>query len=537
MNLKKNLLLILMLLCVFSINACDKEEEKGDEFVIKDVDLTNSIQVDDNNLVFYEIFTGAFSDSNGDGIGDLQGIINRLDYLNDGNPNSGKSLGIEGIWLTPIFKSPSYHKYDVADYYTIDPEFGDMDDLKQLITECHNRGIKLILDLVLNHTSLQNEWFLNFKNAHQAKDSSDPYYDFYSYITKGQIIGSGKYTFISGTEDSYECNFSNDMPELNYNNEKVREEVLKIAKYYIDMGIDGFRLDAAKYIYYGDDQKSAEFWEWFTTELRKIKPDVYLVGEVWSNDSATDIYVEHGLNCFNFTMSQFEGKISSAARISSVTGYVNYVKKYIDRINNLNSGAMLTTFIANHDTDRAAGYLQLNGQAQMAANIYILGPGSPFIYYGEEIGMKGSRGSESTDANRRLAMLWGDGDTVKDPIGTTYVSNLQINGTVVEHKLNSESLYNHYKRVIMIRNANPEIARGEYKPLNSEISKLGGFISTYNGKTVCVIHNTSLEEMSVDLTTLTEIEFKNLSAFVGMNSASLNGNILTIGGQTSVVLR
>ncbi|MBO7697752.1 MAG: alpha-amylase, partial [Erysipelotrichaceae bacterium] len=137
--------------------------------------------IDDNYRVFYEIFTGSFSDSNGDGIGDLQGIINRLDYLNDGNVDSTKSLGIQGIWLTPIFKSPSYHKYDVDDYYEIDPAFGSQEDLDRLIAECHKRNVLLILDLAINHTSGNNHWFNEFYKAHQSNDVNNPYYDYYTY--------------------------------------------------------------------------------------------------------------------------------------------------------------------------------------------------------------------------------------------------------------------------------------------------------------------------------------------------------------------
>ena len=114
---------------------------------------------DDNYRVFYEIFVGSFSDSDGDGIGDLKGIIDRLDYLNDGNIYSKTSLGVQGIWLTPIFYSPSYHKYDVIDYYRIDPSFGSQDDLQKLIDECHKRNVLVIMDMAFNHTSSQNEWF------------------------------------------------------------------------------------------------------------------------------------------------------------------------------------------------------------------------------------------------------------------------------------------------------------------------------------------------------------------------------------------
>ena len=147
---------------------------------------------ENNSRVFYEIFVGSFSDSNGDGVGDLRGIINRMDYLNDGDPASGKSLGIEGIWLTPIFLSPSYHKYDVTDYYQIDPSFGTLEDLQELIALCHARDVKLILDLPLNHTCSDSRWFKNFSNAHLMHNPQNAYYDFYSWISPEDPVPAGR---------------------------------------------------------------------------------------------------------------------------------------------------------------------------------------------------------------------------------------------------------------------------------------------------------------------------------------------------------
>ena len=230
--------ILLILLSLFLLTSCKSYK--------------NADPIDDNYRVFYEIFVSSFSDSNKDGIGDLKGIINRLDYLNDGDIDSGKSLGIQGIWLTPIFSSPSYHKYDVIDYYTIDPDFGSEKDLKKLIEECHKRNIKLILDLVINHTSSQNEWFKNFCKAHQNQDTSDPYYDFYVYCKNNEIPSNRRFTAIAGTDECYEANFSDDMPELNFDNENVRKEVLKIAEYYLNMGVDGFRFDGVTSMLYWD---------------------------------------------------------------------------------------------------------------------------------------------------------------------------------------------------------------------------------------------------------------------------------------------
>jgi glycosidase len=196
---------------------------------------------------------------------------------------------------------------------------------------------------------------------------------------------------------------------------------------------------------------------------------------------------------------------------------------------------MFVPFIANHDTDRAAGYLTTeSGYMQMAANLYILGPGSPFIYYGEELGMRGSRGSANTDANRRLAMLWNDGDTVSDPSGTTYSKNNQITDGVAEQILNEASLYNYYKKLIMIRKANPAIARGEYHAVSVEGTPVGGFTSTYNGKTVLVLHNPGGSAKTIDVSQFGN--FTEIRAFIGLEEATLSGTTLTLGAQTSAVL-
>ena len=541
------LLLILALLCAAA--GCQQEQKPEvkvmdvsgkyelntarNEAIIDDAG-TVTTSIDGNARVFYQIFVGSFSDSNGDGIGDLRGIINRFDYLNDGDDNSGVSLGVEGIWLSPIFTSPSYHKYDVTDYYEIDPDFGTEEDLKELIRLCHSRDVKIILDLPINHTSLSSLWYMRFLNAHKENNTQSEYYEYYSYAQSPQ---AGKtFAKMNGTVEYYECNFSGDMPELNFDNAAVRQAVVDVARYYLDLGVDGFRFDAAKYIYYGEESKNAEFWQWYMDELRAIKSDIYTVAEVWDSDSITYPYFA-STNCFNFSMSQASGIIAQTAKAGDVNVFTSYVARDLSEIQAQNSDAMLITFISNHDMDRAAGFLTLaSGQAKMAANLSILLPGSTFIYYGEEIGMKGSRGGSNTDANRRLAMLWGDGDTVRDPIGADY-SSAQSNGTVADQLPDGSSLYNHYKKLITIRKANPEIALGTYEPLLIDNSKLGGFLSTYNGSTVAVLHNTSLSPVQVDLSQITDVSFTVIAAFVGMEDATLDGTVLTIGAQTSVVLR
>ena len=393
--------------------------------------------------------------------------------------------------------------------------------------------MKLILDLVVNHTSPGHAWFEAFAEAHRTGDTESEYYDFYSWAAEPE---AGKtYQRIPGASEYYECNFSGAMPELNFDNEAVRQAMVDVAKYYLDLGVDGFRFDAAKYIYYGEGKPNTDFWDWYMAQLRAIKPDIYSVAEVWDGDGVTFPYFS-STNCFNFSMAQSGGRIAETAKGGNVDAFFKYVDSYLESIHAINPQANMVTFIANHDTDRAAGFLTVaSGHAKMAANLSILMPGSSFIYYGEEIGLKGSRGGANTDANRRLSMFWGDDDTVKDPIGSTYDS-ARTNGSVAEQKANGDSLYNHYKKLIMIRKANPEIACGTYEPLTISGSKAGGFLSTHEGKSVAVLHNTSMSAVEIDLSQFTDATLTKIVAIAGAG-AKLNGTVLTIEGQTSVVLR
>ena len=495
---------------------------------------------DDNYRVFYQIFVGSFSDGNNDGIGDLQGIINRMDYLNDGDMNTTDDLGVQGLWLSPIFTSSTYHKYDAKDYYTSDWRFGNEDVLKRLIDICHERNVKIILDLAINHTSDSHPWFLEFKKSRMEGDTSNKYYDFYTCVKTADKKAGISYEKIGGVDCWFECNFSGSMPELNYDNPDVREAMLDVAKYYLAMGIDGFRFDAIKYIYYGDTQKSAKFWEWYMNELRKEYPDMYAVGECWSGDSEVIQYYG-SMNCFNFTMSSAEGQIAMAAKgNSNISRFTNYVVSHLNSIKSKNPNAMMIPFLSNHDQDRIGGAFVTENNTKMAASLYLLCSGSPVIYYGEEIGIRGKRGEEATDANRRLAMIWGDGDFVKDPIGACYPEASQIKTTVSSQLEDPNSVLSHYAKVISIRNKYPAIARGTYSAISSSNKNLGGFLVSYQGEKLAIIHNTSSSAITVNLSSLSGLngyQLKQLCDYVGAGNATLNGTTLTIGAYTSVILK
>ena len=507
----------------------ESEERKVTELL---AEITDSPGPD---RVFYQIFPGSFSDSDGDGTGDLKGILRRFDYLNDGVPGSRTSLGIQGIWLNPVFLSPSYHKYDVTDYYAIDPAFGTMDDLKALISLCRERDVLLILDLPLNHTSLLHPWFQRFSAARAAGDQEDPFYDWYLCYPKDAVPAGHACHPLPGTEFCYEGNFSDSMPELNYDCEAVRQEALNIAKFYLKMGVDGFRFDAAKYIYYGDHARSSAFWQWYTGELRALKPDIWLVAEVWDSDPTVRPYLS-SMNCFNFTMASAEGMIASAAGGGSVSRYTAYVQDYLQTLKAENPEGILIPFLSNHDMDRAAGFLpDSNGRARIAASLYLLGPGAPFIYYGEEIGLRGSRGGANTDANRRLAMRWGDGDTVTNPAGADY--GKQTDATVASMLTQNNSLLHYYRRLIAIRRAYPEIARGSYQALRLEDTRLGGFIASGESRSVLVLHNTTRQALTLELKDSPLTDFQTLSTWIGVGTASLENGTLTLGGQTTAILQ
>ncbi len=528
-------ILALLLAALLALTCCAAGVRPRDEAAVDIAALTPQ-PAGDNCRVFYEIFVGSFSDSDGDGTGDLRGIIDRMDYLNDGDDGDGLSLGVEGLWLSPIFTSGSYHKYDADDYYAIDPAFGTEDDLRELAELCHERNVKVILDLAINHTGLQNPWFQAFAQARRDGDADDPYYDFYACYTEGEPVPAGRtFAKLSGTDVYYECNFSEAMPELDYDNDDVRQAVLDVARHYLDLGVDGFRFDAAKYIYFGDDAKSAAFWQWYMDRLREAYPDMYAVAEVWDSDTVTDRYYP-ALNCFDFTVAQASGLIAQAAQGGNVNKYTAYVQDYLDRVKALNGDALFVPFVANHDMDRAAGYLtSATGRMQMAANLYLLSPGSPFLYYGEELGARGSRGGSTTDANRRLKMEWGDGDTVEDPEGASYDHD-RANATAAEQMADEGSLYSYYKRLIMLRKAEPAIVHGDYTALALEGTNAGGFISRYGDDTVMVLHNTTQDAVTLNLADVTGLEITGIHAAIGLGNAALEGTVLTLDAQTSVVL-
>ena len=458
----------------------------------------------DKYRTFYEIFPYSFYDSDGDGIGDLNGITQHLDYLNDGDTSTTDDLGIEGIWLMPVMQSPSYHKYNVTDYMTVDKDYGTNDDMKKLVEEAHKRHINVIIDLVINHSSRSNEWFRKAIEELKA-GKTDGYADYYHFAKGDKKVG-----WHSAGVDGwfYQGEFDTDMPDLNLENENLRAELQDIAKYWLtDIGVDGFRLDAVWWFESGnaslDDDGSIEDLQWFYDYAKSIKEDVYMVGECWKDSMTISNFYKSGIDSFfNFDMQGSTGRVCTAVSDKNAKSYVNYLEMWQNDIRKNNPNAIDTPFISNHDTGRSAGFLLKETQKRLAASLYLMAPGDPFIYYGEEIGMTGSQ----NDPEKRTGMYWSAADK------TGYVEKIpgaSVDGkpekSVEEQLADEDSLLNFYKKAIALRNQNPEIARGTLKAVDLGKNETSAYISEYNGSKVMVIFNLSGKSSTV---TVPEDTFK-----------------------------
>ena len=454
---------------------------------------------DDNYRTFYEIFVYSFCDSDGDGIGDLQGVISKLDYLEE--------LGIQGIWFMPIHPSTSYHKYNVSDYYAIDPQYGTMEDFEQLIAECQKRDIHVIIDLVVNHTGSEHVWFkeaVSYLQNLPAGAEADPneckYLDYYFFSKES---GNGSRS-VEGTDWYYEGMFDSTMPDVNLGSEATREEIKNIMQFWIDKGVAGFRLDAAKEFYSGSVSKNVEVLSWIQQTATSLKPDCYLVAEVWENFNQIAAYYESGItSIFNFAFGNSDGKIikvlQGAGNESVVTTYATALQKADTAYRSKNPDYIDAPFLSNHDVGRIYGFSGRDeNKMKMAAAMNLFMGGSAFIYYGEEIGMPGS----GNDPSKRAPFYWNearDNGTTSPPPECQLPESYEL-GSLEEQRGDADSLYNYYRQVIAIRNALPQIARGiptAETALN--IGCVSAYRKTWDEKECIILMNINGEEAEIDL--------------------------------------
>ena len=453
------LILTVSLGCVL-LAGCEKVEEIPTKYVdpVADREIPD---IDDKYRNYYHIWVCAFADSNGDETGDLQGIIDNLDYINDGNPETDTDLGMTGIWLSPIMPSDSYHKYDVDDYMDIDPEFGDLATFDKLIAECDKRGIDVILDLVLNHCGTGHEFYQKALKE-VAQGNLDGHAKYYRFQASGfSSPGEGWRQVIGTSGVWYEGQFSTEMPEWNLEYEGTRDYFEEIAKFWMERGVAGFRLDAVKYMT-DETTDGAEFLKWFYETAQKYNPDVYMVGENWqSNSYLYDIY-ESGIDSqFAFSFAGSSGYFPIAANSGDGDSLASQLEKFDKGSHGANPDVIHAFFLSNHDQVRSGSYFSkgLNVMKNAAA-LYILAPGNSFTYYGEEIGMKTPGNYHHNDAYYRSPMMW---DSDKDPdIWCTADAVCELDfGGVKQQTEDENSLLSFYRRALRIKSQNPEIARGQ----------------------------------------------------------------------------
>lgn len=452
--------------------------------------------------LFYQVFVRSFSDGNGDGIGDLRGIMHKLDYLAD--------LGVEGLWLSPVFPSPSYHKYDVTDYYEIDPEYGTMTDFEELVAAADRKGIKILLDLVVSHTSCQHPWFT------EAKGSADsPYRNYYIWKSPELIRNLGLGTRhatpdtavrkpwhkSSGNTEKYYAIFSPEMPDLNLENLSTRIEILEIARFWLRKGVYGFRLDAAKHLYpaWMPAERNVLFWEALREELRKDFGFVYLVGEVWSVPSRVAPFLQGLTASFNFELCYDIREILLHEHDTR-----NLIAKLLESYRiyeTVNPGFIDATFLGNHDQERIASALQNHTRKLMAAvNLLMTLPGNPFLYYGEELATEGKK----PDPRLREPFLWNYRH--KDLFRTGWIRghyshDLRLRPLAIQSE-DRNSVFSHYRRMIAFRKAHPALAR--ITPVNLEETgiednTLISFIRTNPEQKLLILQNLSNEIRTLEL--------------------------------------
>lgn len=426
--------------------------------------------------IFYEIFVHAYYDSDGDGIGDLNGVTAKLDYL--------QGLGVSGIWLLPVHPSPTYHKYDVIDYYGIHPDYGTMEDMKTLLDEAHKRNIIVIIDMVVNHSSSEHIYF-----QEASKGENNPFRDYYVWSSDTFIQRQEPHHWHSnnGDREKYYGFFWKGMPDFNFDNPAVREEFKKIGKFWItEVGVDGFRLDAVKYIYPDSlVQKNVEWWQEYRAFLEDTGEDFFLVAEIWDESTSIGPFLDRGIHAaFNFELSFAIEELLVKRRdpgLGRILGEIH------ERYQEASDSFYDAIFLKNHDQNRIMSLLTDPRQAKLAASILFTLPGIPFIYYGDEIAMLGLKPDEYI----REPMVWdlpGQDSGQTKWIEPRYSTPGEV--TPVKQQMEDHtSLLFHYKKMISIRKEHKILSTGSIRSLDHIPDSFCAY-ELYNADNkILVIHN------------------------------------------------
>ena len=526
-------LAVLMLLMALACAGCGSEAE-----------VENIQPTTDKYRTYYQIFPYSFADSNGDGIGDIQGIIDKLDYI--------ESLHYDGLWLTPVHQSPSYHKYDVTDYCSIDKQFGTMEDYDRLVEECHNRGMTILIDLVYNHTALDNPWFEACAQAHLRGKTDNPYYNYYNFeqIQSENDIKGG-WTRYQNSNWAYECQFYSGMPDLNLQNVLdepdgyLATELANIMKFWlVDHHVDGFRLDAVTFYFSGMQDENQAFLTWLNATAKSFKPDCYIVGEgSWENPSENQRYQESGIDSFfEFQHGKnANGTLSYSVRMEKAA----YLTLIDENDVEMAGPGIPAVFIANHDTARAYGISMAAVQPDNLKEMYgllAMSYGATFGYYGDEVGMSVVAAENSVnsyiDEDRRQPMPWGDSYQCKPVAHSSNAADSEKYpfGTVADQLKDKNSLLNYVRRANAIRRAFPQIARFPAQQVFVNDERDLCVVSKGEGQdTIYIVWNASQSQSrSFDTSSLGKVTLAATLSIDGI--PKLSGNTLTVPAKSFAIL-
>ena len=497
------------------------------------------------NSVVYQIYPRSFQDSNGDGIGDIQGIIKRLDYLQE--------LGIDAIWLSPVCRSPQDDNgYDISDYQDIDPMFGNLDDLEQLISEAKKRNIRIIMDLVLNHSSDEHRWFTEAK-----KSKDNPYHDYYVWRDgeegvypndMGSAFGGPAWEWVPELKQYYFHQFSVKQPDLNWENPKVRREIYDMILWWMDKGVGGFRLDVIDQIAKEPDLKITnngprlhEFIQELSRETFQ-KGDLITVGEAWGADiDRAKLYSKPDGSEFSMVF-QFEHMMLDQEQKKEKWDFCPLpfvkLKKCLEKWQKELRCGWNSLFWDNHDLPRIVSRWGNDREyrveaAKMLATVLHGMEGTPYVYQGEELGMTNVRfdsieqyqdieirnmyrerlekGYAEKDImesiyakgrdNARTPMQWDDTENAGFTTGTPW---LGVNPNYTEINARSQlqdenSVFHYYKKLIHLRKENSIFVDGDFTLLLPEDENIFAYVREYEGRKLLVAANFTDKEVECPL--------------------------------------
>ena len=515
------------------------------------------------DAVFYEVYPRSFADSNNDGVGDLNGITSKLDYLKD--------LGVNAIWITPCFPSPQVDfGYDVSDYENIDPMYGTLADFDALESEAKKRNIHIILDFVVNHTSDQHKWFLDSESSRTSK-----YRDWYIWRDgKGpgqppnnwtSLFGGPAWKFDPKTGQYYYHYFYPQQPDLNWRNPAVKDAMFDVTRWWYDRGVSGFRLDAVDILFEDpelrdnpvvDNEKDAygepvEIKKYNTKlpevhdvmrGLRKVadKYNGVLIGETWT-DNIEELNEYYGRDN-NELQLPMDFMFTTVNKLSPAD-----FRKQIAAVNG--ASGWPTFVISNHDIVRSYdryGDGQHNDEiAKLMAALYLTLRGTPIMYYGEEIGMKTTPPTRRQDVKdpigvkgwpkekgrdgERTPMQWNESvnagfSTAKPwlPVPETYKTH-----NVADELKDEDSVLEFYKKILALRHTNPALLDGNYTPLNENDANVLSYLRIYNNQAMLIALNMSATEQKPGFD-FSGNGFRSATALISTPNTIINGNVVSL---------